>query len=179
MGLSPRLTQSSLDAARHRVTTRGNEKDSAIMLDSTMTDSGNTPTFRIRAGNVVGLESGGTVYHEANDVANIEVGTAPSVTSLEAPDVDWQNDVITFSINGQTVVAVTLGAGDDTVAEVVIALNADAIFAANMIADDHLINGPGADVLLGIRSLKQRVQLEHQVRATRKIPPRLLHVGQA
>ena len=155
MGQLPTLTTSELDEARHRLTTRGAEKDQAIVLDSTNTDAGNTPTFRFRPGNVVVLETATGRYREANDATG-DNSAAAAVTSAEVPDAGWQSATITTNINGQDVVIVTLAATDDTVAEVVTALNANAIFAANFIADDNggspritsLIAGSGISLLV-------------------------------
>lgn len=133
--MNPRRDVTTLPAATHRLTQRGVEKDAPVTLDSTNTDSGSTPASRFRAGNVVILRTSTLRYVEANDT-NADSMAAATVRSAEAPDADWQSATITVSADGQAVIIVTLGATDDTVAEVVTALNADAIFAANFIAAD-------------------------------------------
>lgn len=132
MGFEPLTTVTSY-RNRHRLTNRGRDADSQARLDSGDTDSGATPTWRIRPGNVMVKVTSSGRYVEANDTAG-DAPTAPAVLAAEAGDDDWKGAVVTLWRNGVSVVAVTLGGSDNTTALVNTALNANAIFAANAIA---------------------------------------------
>lgn len=107
------------------------------VLDSSNTDSGSSPATRFRRGNVVILRTSTGRYVEAND-ANADSPAPASVSASETADTDWQSAVISITVDGGVTFTVTLAATDDTDAEVVTALNANAVFAANCIAD---VNG--------------------------------------
>ena len=111
----------------------GAKKHSDVTIDSGQSDSGSTPTSRIREGRVVVLRTSTGRYVFADD-ANGDRCTPPVVTAAEAADGDWASTTITLKRNGATVVTVTLGAGDNTTNLVVTALNANAAFRANAIA---------------------------------------------
>lgn len=103
-----------------------------IVIASGVTDSGHTgQTNTLRPGTVVVKKTGSTQFVSATDYANHDVGSVAQVDSAEAPDADWASTTITLYRNGVQVASVTLGGADDTVAEVVTALNADQAFAAN------------------------------------------------
>lgn len=131
----PRRTTTSRDAAVHRLTSRGKEADTTVVLDSTNTDAGNTPATRFRPGNVVILRTSTGRYVEADDT-NADAMLPATVSAAETADTDWQSATITLALNGGPGHTVTLGAADDTDAEVVTALNGDAGFAALYIADE-------------------------------------------
>jgi len=107
-----------------------------ITLDSGNADAGNTPTWRFRDGNVVVLVTATGRYVEADDAAG-DVNQSASASALETADVDWQSTTITVRLGGKGGLSfdVVLGAADDTDAEVVTALNANATFAAHCLAD--------------------------------------------
>ncbi len=107
---------------------------SDVLVDSALTDAGSTPTSRIRPGQVLVLDTATGRYFPANGATG-DRNAGASVSALETADTDWQSSVITITFDGALGIAVTLGAADDTDAEVVVALNANAIFAANAIAD--------------------------------------------
>ncbi|HYE92706.1 MAG TPA: hypothetical protein VEA38_16875 [Terriglobales bacterium] len=109
---------------------------------------------RARAGTVVVKESGDGLYYlsdAADGAAAGDINTAAVVTSAEKPDADWASKILTWTLylpNGLVQSGtVTLAAGDDTIAEVVTALNADAQFKDRFVASDA-----GASDLLVITS---------------------------
>lgn len=106
----------------------------AIVLSSDNADSGSTPTHRFRDGNVVVLRTSTGEYVEADD-SNADAPTPAIVSASETADAGWQSSTITVTLNGGIGFSVTLGATDNTDAKVVTALNGDAVFAANCIAD--------------------------------------------
>jgi len=118
-----------------RYGTFGKELDGAVVIDSAQTDSdsGHTPTYEFRSGNVVVLRTSTGKYVAAND-ANGDRCTPPVLTSLIPADSTWASKVITLKRKGATIVAVTLGGADDTTSEVVTALNGNAVFKANALA---------------------------------------------
>lgn len=100
-----------------------------VVLDSGNTDSGATPTHRLRPGNVVVKRTSTGRYVEAND-ANADTGTAPSITTTSHSD---GNGVIKLVGNHGTIsVTTTTGAGSE--ANNATDLNADANFAAHYTA---------------------------------------------
>ena len=97
-----------------------------VTLNSATVDSGNTPTTILRKGLVVGLETSAKTWIDASD-ALVNANLGATVSSLEAPDADWQSITITSTQSGGGHYSqVALGAADDTIAEVVIAMDADA-----------------------------------------------------
>lgn len=104
------------------------------------------------AGAVVVKKTADGLYYLANDAVNGDRNAAASVESLEKPDSDWQSKTITWTVTypdgkvfGDTV---ALGATDDSIAEVVAALNGDPSFRAHLVASDS-----GADDLLVITTV--------------------------
>lgn len=100
-----------------------------------------TPTFRVKPGTVVVKESGDGLYYKADTADGVSAGdinTAAVVTSLEAADTDWDGTDIGWAVYGPDGLiesgSITLAGTDDTTAEVVTALNANARFAEHLIA---------------------------------------------
>lgn len=107
------------------------------ILKSTVTDSGASPTTTIRKGNsIVKKTSDGLFYLDDGpaNASSADRNTVAAVVAQETADGDWASKTISVYVNGSLLVTVTLGGGDDTDAEVVTALNGNAIFAANCIA---------------------------------------------
>lgn len=117
-----------------RLSEHGTALDTSAVIDSSNTDAGSTPTTRMRPGNVLVKRTSTGRYIEAND-SNGDRNAPASVSASETADTDWQNAVITVTVDGGVSFSVTLGAADDTDAEVVAALNGNAVFAANCKAD--------------------------------------------
>lgn len=93
-----------------------------------------TPTWKIPAGTVVVLRTSTGRYVMAGHASG-DRNTPAIVTASETADADWQSATITFEYTGKkglgaTTITVTLGAADDTDAEVVTALNANKAFQA-------------------------------------------------
>ena len=105
----------------------------AVTLLSTNVDSGSSPTTLLRPGNVLGKDSAGK-YVEANDT-NVVADTVASHTGTGAA---FSTGSLTFiwQYKGGAAQTVTGAGGDDTLAEWVIKLNADADFAADLVASD-------------------------------------------
>lgn len=120
-------------AENHAVLVQTGQKMKEVLVDSGNVDSGSTPTSRIREGNVLVKRTSTGRYIEAND-SNGDRNLPPVVTASETADTDWDGETITLTVNGVAVVTVTLGGADDTDAEVVTALNANATFRAHAIA---------------------------------------------
>jgi hypothetical protein len=110
---------------------------------------------RLAPGTVVVKESGDGLYYLADGADGASAGdinTAAVVTSIEAPDADWKDKTLTWTvfpgtgapISGTVVAA---GADDDTIAEWVALLNADPAFVALLTASDS-----GGDDFLVITS---------------------------
>ena len=125
-----------------------------------------TGNKRIRAGAAVVKESGDGLYYLASGADGASAGdinTVALVSSAEAPDGDWASKVVTWSVfypDGSVVSdTVTLGAGDDTVAELVTALHANVNFRNHLLAT--------ANTILEIRSLvKDAVRVRISVNLT-------------
>jgi len=96
-----------------------------IVLDSGNTDSGATPTHRMRPGNVVIKRASTGRYVEANDT-NADGLTAPAITSSSHADT---TDVIAL-VGNHGSISVTVSTGTGTEANCATDLNADADFAA-------------------------------------------------
>lgn len=111
-------------------------------LKSTNVDAGADRTTILRPGNILLKGADGLWY---DDTSGGVVSAGAYVLSSEAPDADWDNKVITFKLDGMTIGTVTLGAADDTIAEVVAAINAVEEIRALFTASDN-----GADDLLRI-----------------------------
>lgn len=131
----PQLITTTVPGTAHRLKTEPFIPGSDVQVGAgTITDAGVTPNTRIRPGEVMVLRTSTGKYVSAND-ANGDRNAPASVSALETADIDWQNMVYTITVDGGVSFTVTLGATDDTDAEVVTALNANAVFAANCIAD--------------------------------------------
>lgn len=124
-------------------TKQGND---VIVAGGQTTDYPASGGKRIRAGSVVVKETGDGLYYLADGADGASAGdinTVALVSSAEAPDADWASKVITWSVfypDGRIVSdSVTLGAGDDTVAEVVTALHANVNFRNHLLATANTI----------------------------------------
>jgi len=139
----PGIISSTQSYRRHRISDHPYVKGGVGVLDAGNTDAGSTPATRFRPGNVVALRTSTGRFVAAND-ANGDRNTAASVTSDEKPDADWQSKTLTVTSSEGDVVVV-LGGADDTIAEVVTAVNAAAaalnipIVAADSGAADLLV----------------------------------------
>lgn len=121
----PGIYEQSLTYPRHRINDEGLVLGDDVVLDSGNTDSGNTPTYRMRPGNVVIKRTSTGRYVEAND-SNADSGTAPAITSSSHSD---GNGVIEIVGNHGTI-SVTTSTGSGTEANNATDLNADGQFAA-------------------------------------------------
>lgn len=101
----------------------------SVVLESANRDSGNSPTTRIRPGNVVTKRASSGEYVEATD-ANRDVHTAPSITSSGHTD---GNGVIRL-VGNHGDISVTTTTGTGTEANHVTDLNNDAAFARHYVA---------------------------------------------
>lgn len=118
----------------------GNEGLDSIILDSGNTDAGNTPTTEFRAGNVVALRTSTGRYVEANDT-NGDRCTQASITGVvsDASANNGFGKTFKWKYQNGAEKTVTMGsttADHDTNAEIVAVLNADAAFAADLIASE-------------------------------------------
>lgn len=87
----------------------GEDLDDTVVVDaSEVSDSGSTPTTRLRAGQVLIRRTSTGRYVLATD-SDADAISQAQVDSVEAPDSDWTGKVITVTIDGVTVAAVTLG----------------------------------------------------------------------
>lgn len=121
----PGIYSQTLTPPRHRITDEALKRGSEVVLDSGNTDSGNTPTYRMRPGNVVCLRTSTGRYVEAND-ANADTGTAPSITT--SSHSDGNGDIVIVGNHGT--ISVTTSTGSGTEANNATDLNADGQFAA-------------------------------------------------
>lgn len=116
----------------------GNEGLDTVTLDSGNTDAGNTPTTEFRPGNVVALVTSTGRYVEANDAAgdrNAQASATGTVT--DASSNAGFGKTFKWKFQGGAEQTVTMGsttASHDTNAEIVALLNANAAFAADLIA---------------------------------------------
>lgn len=129
----PSLAMLSQDFPKILIDGVGARNGADVIVASGQTDSGSSPTTRIRAGRVL-VKRTATGKYELASSATGDRCTPPVVTAAEAADGDWASTTIKLKRNGAEVVTVTLGAGDNTTNLVVTALNADAEFRANAIA---------------------------------------------
>lgn len=130
------------------------EKDKIDVISaSTNVDSGGPRTTMLRPGTI--LLKGASDNKWYDDETGGRASAPATISSSEAPDADWQSATITLTIDGVAVVTVTLGAADDTIAELVTALNANAAFRANAIASDS-----GAADLVKIDAIDPAVHLK-------------------
>lgn len=129
---APGFYSQSLADVPFLLTAEGKKAGGDVLLASGQTSS-LTPTSRIPPGTVVVKKTGDGKYYFADDATDGDRNTAASVSSVEAGDTGWVSAVITCVIDGRTI-EVTLGGADDTTAEIVTALNGNAIFAAHLVA---------------------------------------------
>lgn len=127
------------------LTTHANLTDVAYLVDGSRSiqakgvtfssgqTSAITPDHRHPPGTVLGLRTSTSEY-ELADSGNVRVNAPAKAAALETADGDWASSVITVTINGVVAAAVTMGAADDTDAEVVTALNADSDFGGVALA---------------------------------------------
>ena len=133
MGI-PAITSLIETHERHRITDHPFVRGDQIQLDSTVVDARSNPTSLIREGLVVVLVDADDNYILA-DTAGGDRNASASVSAAETADGDWQNTTITVTVDGGRSFDIVLGGADDTDAEVVTALNANAVFAAHCVAD--------------------------------------------
>jgi hypothetical protein len=110
----------------------------AAQMNSTVTDSGSSPTTRLRKGNVIVYDTpSGTWFlaNQVNDGAHGDRCQPASVSSTGTGDGTWNSAVVTVSANGGPNITVTLGAATATAAAAVTDLNNNAEFKAIFIAD--------------------------------------------
>lgn len=111
----------------------------SVLIDSSVVDAGSTPTTLLRPGLGLVKRTSTGKWILASD-SNGDTNTPATVTALETANASWASKQIDFYLDGGLArstpsFSVTMGAVDDTDAEIVVALNANAIFAANLIAD--------------------------------------------
>jgi hypothetical protein len=121
----PGIYEQTLTPPRHRITDEALKRGSEVVLDSSNTDSGNTPTYRMRPGNVVVKRTSTGRYVEATD-SNADTGTAPSITSSSHSDANGEIKLV----GNHGTISVTTSTGTGTEANHVTDLNGDADFAA-------------------------------------------------
>lgn len=121
----PHFSSTTLTGRRVLVDSMIDPRASSVTLDSGNTDSGSTPTHRIRPGNVVARVASSGRYVEANDSAG-DRSVAPAMTTSGHADT---LDVIKLVGNHGTI-SVTVSTGTGTEANAATDLNANADFAA-------------------------------------------------
>lgn len=129
----PGVISQTLKTVRVRFSGFGAETGKAIVVDSSVTDTGSTPNNWIRPGLVVAKHASDGRYYAA-DSANAKKNGQASIASLVAIGAGAASDTFKWKYKGGEEQTVTGGAGDDTAAEWVTALNADADFSADLIA---------------------------------------------
>lgn len=131
-----------------------------VIVKSTVTDTGAVASGLPRAtilrpGMVLGKKAADGLYYPADDVTNVgNLNQPASISSLIAIAATVASKVFKFKVNGGPEFSVTMGGGDNTCDLVVTALNANARFAANLIADK--VATPVANTLR-IRTLRAGV----------------------
>lgn len=110
------------------------------VLDSTVGDGStnansdlSAPAWQVPAGLVVCQDESGSKWVEAND-KDRKGGAMAAITSAEDVDAGWASGTLKLYIDGQLVASVPAAGTDDTAAEYVTLLNANASFAANAFA---------------------------------------------
>lgn len=107
----------------------------SCLIKSTVTDSGSSPTTRIRRGLVIVLKTSDGLFYRADDAAaGADRNGVASAVSLVALGAGSASKTFKYKYKGGAEATITMAAGDDTAAEVVTALNADTEFARNLIA---------------------------------------------
>lgn len=144
-----------LDDVAYLVDGEGKKAGNDVLLASGQS-SNLTPAHRIPPGTVVVKRTSTGKYVFAND-ANGDRCAAAAVTSIIAPGATWASKIITTTVNGKAA-AVTLAGTDDTIGEVVTALNADAIFKQIAVASDA-----GASDFLTVTTLEKGADVQLKV----------------
>ena len=129
MSILPHFSSESVSTRKVLIDRLIPTQEEEIVIDSSNTDSGSTPTYRFRAGNVVVKRTSTGRYVEANDT-NADVSTAATITSSGHTDA---TDVIKLVGNHGTI-SVTVSTGTGTEANCATDLNADSDFAAHYTA---------------------------------------------
>jgi len=134
-GMSEFVGLASVKLADRRILITPNLSDGwhrTVVSEKTNVDGGSTPNTLLRPGNVLLYDAATGKYFD--DAVGGDAST-PAVVDGTAT-ANWASKVVTLIIDGQTIIAVTLAAGDDTAAEIVTALNANATFRAHAIASN-------------------------------------------
>lgn len=137
MSRLPGIVSTSLTPVRVRLTGKGSEQGKGIVLDSSVSDSGNTPTWRIRPGLMVVLKTSTGRYVACDDVTG-DQAVGASVTSL-VDIATWNTKTLILSYKGGPSFTVT-GTAADTVAQAIIDCNANSDFKANFVASNPTAN---------------------------------------
>ncbi len=125
----PHVTSTTIARRRVFVDMSVEPEHTSIVLDSSNSDAGSTPTHRFREGNVVVRRASTGRYVEAND-ANGDRNTSPAKSTTTHVD---GNGVIKLVGNHGTI-SVTTSTGSGTEANNATDLNANAAFAAHYVA---------------------------------------------
>ena len=132
----PGLTTSAKSYPRHRRTDEGLVLVPDVVLDSSNTDSGSSPTSLFRPGNVIVKQASTGRFLEANDASG-DANEPASVSASETADADWAGKTFTFTVDGGPSFTLTAGGSDDSDAEIVTLFNASGLFqAAGLVADE-------------------------------------------
>ncbi len=89
-------------------------------------------TTILRPGNILLKDTATKIYYD--DATTGDPSTQATVTAAVTADASWASKTYTFTVNGVALVTVTSGGADDTDAEIAAVFNANAIFAANLVA---------------------------------------------
>lgn len=153
MGVTAGFTEQALTDKRYLKTGELTKKGPGAVLAAGET-SDLTDTAEHPPGTVIVLDSNDGKHYRADSVNGGDRAAAASVQSLEAPDGDWANATITIGVyypDGTTIEKdVVLGAADDTIAEVVAAIQADKDLEGHIVPSDS-----GAADLLVITTVKK------------------------
>ncbi len=125
----PRSVTTSIPSRRVLLSDFGKETDTSVLSDSSNADATNTPTTRVRKGNVLVKQTSTGRFVEAND-ANADTSTQASITSSSHAD---GNGVIKI-VGSRGTISVTTTTGTGTEANHATDLNADQEFAASYVA---------------------------------------------
>jgi hypothetical protein len=118
----------------HPFTETRNAITRPITISEDAIDSGATPTSYLRGGLVLQEDDNGNFVHVGGP--NAKAFSAATLLSLIVVGATWASKVLTFRTNGGEQVSVALGADDDTISEVVNALNNNDDFADEFVAAD-------------------------------------------
>lgn len=138
----PGVQSQSLTPVLARLTGWGREESKAIVVSGCVRDSGSTPTHRIRAGAMLVKSTAGFTdtttgvvvaageYVQADNAYGGDRNTQATVTT-KLDISSWNTKTFIYSVNGITMPTIT-GVTADTAAQMVIDLNADENFNANL-----------------------------------------------